>query len=73
MPAATAVATSVGRSVTPAHDNSSMQVFLHADGSRFVRICDTLPHELAHAFGASMQHGLSLLEQTVERAVAAEQ
>ncbi|MEU0500993.1 hypothetical protein [Nocardia sp. NPDC005998] len=50
-----------------------MQVFLHADGSRFVRICDTLPHELAHAFGASMQHGLSLLEQTVERAVAAEQ
>lgn len=63
----------VGGSVTPAHDNSSMQVFAHADGSRFVWIHDTLPHKLADAFGATMERGLSLLKQTVESAVAAEQ
>jgi len=62
----------VGGSVTPAHDNSSMQVFQHADGSRFVWIHDTLPHELADAFGASMEHGLSVFKQTVESAVVAE-
>ncbi|WP_433684176.1 SRPBCC family protein [Nocardia sp. CA-119907] len=61
----------VGGSVTPAHDNSSMQVFPHADGSRFVWIHDTLPHELADAFGVSMEHGLSLLKKTVESSVAA--
>ncbi|WP_433710065.1 SRPBCC family protein [Nocardia sp. CA-084685] len=60
----------VGGSVTPAHDNSSMQVFPHADGSRFVWIHDTLPHELADAFGTSMEHGLEVFKQTVENAVS---
>ncbi|MFI7665306.1 SRPBCC family protein [Nocardia sp. NPDC049526] len=59
----------VGGSVTPGHDNSSMQVFPHADGSRFVWIHDTLPHELADAFGASMEHGLQVFKQSVETAV----
>jgi hypothetical protein len=61
----------VGGSVTPTHNNASMQVFPHENGSRFVWIHDVLPDELAETFGASMEHGLQVFEQTVESAVAA--
>ncbi|WP_433597967.1 hypothetical protein ACQPXH_19465 [Nocardia sp. CA-135953] len=42
-----------------------MQVFPHADGSRFVWIHDALPYDLADAFGAAMEHGLQVFEQSV--------
>jgi len=60
----------VGGSVTPTHNNSSMQVLPHENGSRFVWIHDVLPDELADTFGPSMEHGLQVFKQTVESAVA---
>ncbi|WP_069160030.1 SRPBCC family protein [Nocardia altamirensis] len=55
----------VGGSVTPAHNNASMQVFPHGDGqSRFVWIHDVLPDELAAPLAAGMDAGLRAFEQT---------
>ncbi|MEV5832176.1 hypothetical protein [Nocardia sp. NPDC052112] len=41
-----------------------------ADCRRFVWIHDTLPYELADTFGAAMEHGPQVFEQTVENAVS---
>ncbi|MFQ6397263.1 SRPBCC family protein [Nocardia sp. KC 131] len=62
----------VGDSVTPKHNNASMQVFPHDSGSRFVWIHDVLPDELAVAFGASMDQGLEVFKRTVEGAITAD-
>ncbi|WP_405165637.1 SRPBCC family protein [Nocardia sp. NBC_01499] len=57
----------IGGSVTPEHNNATMQVFPHGDGhSRFVWIHDVLPAELAEAFGAGMDEGLRSFKQTQE-------
>ncbi|MFE7800138.1 SRPBCC family protein [Nocardia sp. NPDC057440] len=61
----------VGDSVTPQHNNASMQVFPHDNGSRFVWIHDVLPDELAVAFGVGMDEGLRVFKETVEAAVTA--
>ncbi|WFR73536.1 SRPBCC family protein [Prescottella defluvii] len=59
----------IGDTMQPTHDNASMQVLPHGDGrSRFVWIHDVQPDELTIPMGAVMDHGLSLLKQTVESA-----
>ncbi|WP_433560415.1 SRPBCC family protein [Nocardia sp. CA-151230] len=59
----------IGDTMAPTHDNASMQVFPHEDGrTRFVWIHDVQPAELTIPMGAVMDHGLSLLKQTVEPA-----
>lgn len=61
----------VGGSVTPEHNNASMQVFPHDNGrSRFVWIHDVLPHELAEGFGPGMDAGLNVFKATMEGAAA---
>ncbi|MFI9404464.1 SRPBCC family protein [Nocardia sp. NPDC052316] len=60
----------IGGSVTPAHDNASMQVFPHGEAhTRFVWRHDVLPAELAEAFSAGMDEGLRVFKQTREAAV----
>ncbi|MFD6163021.1 SRPBCC family protein [Nocardia sp. NPDC060256] len=57
----------IGGSVTPEHNNATMQVFPHGDGhSRFVWIHDVLPAELAQAFDAGMDEGLRTFKQAQE-------
>lgn len=59
----------IGDTMQPTHDNASMQVFPHEDArTRFVWIHDVQPDELTIPMGAVMDHGLSLLAQTVESA-----
>jgi Polyketide cyclase / dehydrase and lipid transport len=49
------------------HDNSSAQVFADADGrSRFVWIKDFLPEELAPRIDELMEHGISVVKQTLQ-------
>jgi uncharacterized protein YndB with AHSA1/START domain len=49
------------------HDNSSAQVFADADGrSRFVWIKDVLPDELAPWIDELMEHGISVVKQTLD-------
>ncbi|MFF3223389.1 SRPBCC family protein [Nocardia suismassiliense] len=60
----------IGGSVTPAHNNASMQVFPHGDAhTRFVWRHDVLPAELAEAFSPGMDEGLRVFKQTQEAAV----
>ena len=48
------------------HDNSSAQVIADADGrSRFVWIKDVLPDELAPWIDELMEHGISVVKQTL--------
>lgn len=57
----------IGGSVTPEHNNASMQVFpLDETHAKFVWRHDVLPTELATAFGAAMDHGLEIFKQSVE-------
>ncbi|MEU7138733.1 SRPBCC family protein [Nocardia sp. NPDC046473] len=57
----------IGGSVTPEHNNATMQVFPLGDGrSRFVWIHDVLPAELAQAFDAGMDEGLRTFKQAQE-------
>ncbi|MFI6998183.1 SRPBCC family protein [Nocardia sp. NPDC050175] len=57
----------IGGSVTPEHNNATMQVFPHGDGhSRFVWIHDVLPAELAQAFESGMDEGLRTFKQAQE-------
>ncbi|GIH04019.1 hypothetical protein Rhe02_20860 [Rhizocola hellebori] len=59
----------VGGTVTPQHDNASMQVFDNeTGGSHFVWVHDVLPDELAPQFAAAMEHGLTVLKHTAEQA-----
>ncbi|MFI9511172.1 SRPBCC family protein [Nocardia sp. NPDC052566] len=61
----------VGGSVTPEHNNASMQVFDEGDGqSRFVWRHDVLPAALADAFAPKMEQGLAVFKRTVEAAAA---
>jgi hypothetical protein len=49
----------IGGTVTPQHDNASMQVFDNeTGGSHFVWVHDVLPDELAPKLAAAMEHGL---------------
>ncbi|MGH3648334.1 MAG: SRPBCC family protein [Micromonosporaceae bacterium] len=57
----------VGDSVTPAHDNASFQVYSDGPGSRLVWLHDVLPDELAAPIGAAMEHGLTVIAQTLRR------
>jgi carbon monoxide dehydrogenase subunit G len=57
----------IGGTVTPVHDNASMQVLDDgAGGCRFVWIHDVLPDGLAPRFGAAMDQGLAVLKRTAE-------
>lgn len=57
----------IGGTMQPTHDNASMQVVPHGDGrSRFVWIHDVQPDDLTIPMGAAMDHGLSIIKQTVE-------
>ncbi len=59
----------IGGTVTPQHDNASMQVFDNDNGgSRFVWVHDVLPDELAPKFAAAMEQGLAVLKRTAEQA-----
>ncbi|MEU8898143.1 SRPBCC family protein [Nocardia sp. NPDC048505] len=61
----------IGDSVTPAHDNGTMQVFALDNGhSRFVWTHDVLPAELAAAFAPVMEQGSAQFKKVVESAVA---
>ncbi|WP_433656278.1 SRPBCC family protein [Nocardia sp. CA-128927] len=61
----------IGGSVTPEHNNATMQVFPHGDGhSRFVWIHDVLPAEVAEAFSAGMDEGLRSFKQSQEGVAA---
>lgn len=59
----------VGESIRPDHDNASMQVI--ADGEahcRLVWIHDVLPDDLAPSLDTAMEHGLTVIEQTLRAA-----
>jgi Polyketide cyclase / dehydrase and lipid transport len=56
----------IGGTVTPEHDNSSMQVFDDAGGCRFVWIHDVLPDELAPRLSGAMERALPILKHTAE-------
>jgi len=59
----------IGGTVTPQHDNASMQVFDNeTGGSHFVWIHDVLPDNLAPKFAVAMEHGLAVLKRTAEQA-----
>ncbi len=61
----------IGGTVTPQHDNASMQIFDNeSGGSHFVWVHDVLPDELAPKFAAAMEHGLAALKRTAEQASA---
>ncbi|SCL44809.1 Polyketide cyclase / dehydrase and lipid transport [Micromonospora citrea] len=61
----------VGGTLSPAHDNASMQVI--ADGEHSCRLVwthDVLPDDLATPIGAAMIHGMEVIEQTLAPAAA---
>lgn len=57
----------IGDTMQPTHDNASMQVVPHGNGSsRFVWIHDVQPDDLTISMGAGMDEGLKIFKQTME-------
>jgi len=52
------------------HHNGAAQVFDEGDGTRFVWSADLLPNELAEATAATMEQGLGIMKQTLEKHAA---
>ncbi|MDO3703281.1 SRPBCC family protein [Micromonospora sp. C28SCA-DRY-2] len=57
----------VGGTLSPTHDNASMQVVADDEHScRLIWIHDVLPHDLAKPIETAMIHGMEAIKQTLE-------